>query len=82
MTHECRTGEKESRFYWETLLHSMKIAGELPDEKIGKGCDFAAELFDWINNMDPTKPLGRTMGELFTAVCSGMPSPGGQTFPP
>lgn len=64
------------------LLHRMKITGELPDEKIRKGCDFAVELFDWINNMDPTKPLGRTRGEIFTSVCSGTSSLGGQTFPP
>lgn len=55
----------------------MKFAGGLPDEKIRKGCDFAAEPFDWINNMDPIKPLGRIMGEIFSSDCSVMSSPGG-----
>lgn len=60
----------------------MKFAGGRPDEKIRKGCDFAGEPFDWINHMDPIEALGRAMGEVFSSGCSGMSSPGGQTFPP
>lgn len=64
------------------LLHRVKFAGGLPDEKIRKGCDFAAEAFDWLKIMDPIKPLGRTMGAIFSSDCSGMSSPGGKIFLP
>lgn len=48
----------------------MKFAEGLPDEKIRKGCDFDAEPFDWINYVDPIKPLGRNLKEIFSSDCS------------
>lgn len=65
----------------EGLRHKVHFVRGLPHEKIRGGCGFAAEPFDWMNNMDPITPLqGRNVGEVLSLDGSEMSSPGGQTF--
>lgn len=45
VSHECRKWGWESVFCWEAHPHRVKFTAGLPDEKIGKDCDFSGAVW-------------------------------------